>query len=575
MPSVRSSLAICFRVAVALCTQSFFQPDEYFQSLEPAHHLVFGYGQLTWEWTNPKPLRSILYPMVNVPWFWFLKTLGWDARFPWLLVIGPKIIHGILAAFTDIWVCALSRKILNDAFTSTTYFLSLTSFFHALSLSRSLSNSLETSLTTIALSCFPWDYIASSQPVNFRRIDVRYCMVFGALAFILRPTNAIIWMYMFGALFWQLRNNRHATFILFLECAVIGSVALLLAFVLDSTYYGTPTLTILNFLHFNASSVSLFYGSSPWHYYLSQALPILCTTSLPFVLHGTWIAMTKAEPKPRMLLGCIVWTIAVYSVAGHKEWRFLHPLLPMLHILASRSLVELYHRSGNKEAKNKHQRKSCTNLFHSRLPIKPGHLYFLLLTMPASVYIVFSHCTGQIKVMRYLQNQPPDDMVSVGFLMPCHSTPWQAYLHNPKLAQPGRMWALGCEPPLGVRNRLHYKDQTDIFFESPVSYMKTHFPRTVNPTYPPSPSATSIPDAAFIQKLHEVEKTSQSWDLGWAHEWPSHLVLFGSLLNESGMPELLKGKGYAEVWQGGWEWEGDNKRKGGVRVWRHKPLVSS
>jgi hypothetical protein len=37
------------------------------------------------------------------------------------------------------------------------FFLSLTSFFHALSLSRSMSNSLETTLTTIALSYYPWD----------------------------------------------------------------------------------------------------------------------------------------------------------------------------------------------------------------------------------------------------------------------------------------------------------------------------------------------------------------------------------------------------------------------------------
>lgn len=42
-------------------------------------------------------------------------------------------------------------------FCHTQFFLSITSFFHTLSLSRSLSNSLETSLTTIALAYFPWD----------------------------------------------------------------------------------------------------------------------------------------------------------------------------------------------------------------------------------------------------------------------------------------------------------------------------------------------------------------------------------------------------------------------------------
>ncbi|KAH7926671.1 glycosyltransferase family 22 protein [Leucogyrophana mollusca] len=566
-----SLLAICFRVVLALCNLSFFQPDEYFQALEPAHHLVFGYGHLTWEWTNPGPLRSILYPALNVPCFWFLKAFGWDTRFPWLLIAVPRVVHGALAALTDIWVCQLTRKVLNDAFVSTTYFLSLTSFFHALSLSRSLSNSFETSLTTIALSYFPWDSITSSRPVS-PRVDVRHCAVFAALACILRPTNAIIWVYMFGALLWRFRGQKCTLLVLIRDCMTIGLFALLSLFALDSVYYGKPTLTLLNFLWFNASSVSLFYGSSPWHYYLSQGLPILCTTALPFVFHGMWLAVKNAEPKPKMLLGCIVWTVGVYSIAGHKEWRFLHPLLPMLHIFASRSLVELYHRrpTGEPNGKPPHHAKSS----FSPLPIRSSHLYLLLISVPASVFVVFFHCTGQIKVMSYLRSQPPDELASVGFLMPCHSTPWQAYLHRPELAQPGIMWALGCEPPLGVQNQVKYKDQTDVFFESPLLYMTNHFPLAVDPAYPPSPFSVSTPNAQFIKRLQEVELTSQSWDLGWTHEWPRHIVLFGALLQEPGMLDLLRGNEYAEVWKGGWEWEGEGKRKGGVRVWKHRPSVA-
>ena len=69
-------LALLVRVAIALSTRTFFQPDEYFQSLEPAYHFVFGYGHLTWEWLTPKPIRSISYPALNIPIYWALKTLG-------------------------------------------------------------------------------------------------------------------------------------------------------------------------------------------------------------------------------------------------------------------------------------------------------------------------------------------------------------------------------------------------------------------------------------------------------------------------------------------------------------------
>ena len=43
----RPLVALAVRVAIALATRTFFQPDEYFQSLEVAHHAVFGYGHLT------------------------------------------------------------------------------------------------------------------------------------------------------------------------------------------------------------------------------------------------------------------------------------------------------------------------------------------------------------------------------------------------------------------------------------------------------------------------------------------------------------------------------------------------
>jgi hypothetical protein len=79
---MKSDHALLVRIIIALCTSTVFQPDEYFQALEPAYHLVFGYGHLTWEWLAPQPIRSILYPSLNVPLYSLVKFTGWD----WLLV---------------------------------------------------------------------------------------------------------------------------------------------------------------------------------------------------------------------------------------------------------------------------------------------------------------------------------------------------------------------------------------------------------------------------------------------------------------------------------------------------------
>lgn len=71
-----SYFAVLLRILIAVFTRTFFQPDEYFQSLEPAHDIVFGYGSLTWEWLSNKPIRSIVYPALNVPIYWLLKVSG-------------------------------------------------------------------------------------------------------------------------------------------------------------------------------------------------------------------------------------------------------------------------------------------------------------------------------------------------------------------------------------------------------------------------------------------------------------------------------------------------------------------
>jgi phosphatidylinositol glycan class B len=286
------------------------------------------------------------------------------------------------------------------------------------------------------------------------------------------------------------------------------------------------------------------------------------------------------------MLECVVWTISVYSVAGHKEWRFIHPLLPLLHVLAAKSLVDLRHKSKSpaevrsRPTKSRQRMKAKPFRFkHMQVfpPIHPAHLTLLLLSLPASVYVVFFYCSAPISVMAYLRQLPDAELRgSVGFLMPCHSTPWQAYLHKKELAVDGKVWALGCEPPLGSvfdsslnsgdlahciflsgQNLTTCQDQTSVFYESPRGYLELYFPQEVDPSFPPSPFPASIPGV-----------TTRGKDV-WEHRWPKYLVLFGSLLGEDGVRLLLEGKGYGEIWKAGREWEGEGKRQGGVRVWRY------
>ncbi len=50
------------RLSSVFFVQTWFVPDEFWQSLEVAHRLSFGYGYLTWEWSEG--IRSLIYPLV-------------------------------------------------------------------------------------------------------------------------------------------------------------------------------------------------------------------------------------------------------------------------------------------------------------------------------------------------------------------------------------------------------------------------------------------------------------------------------------------------------------------------------
>ncbi|KZT57787.1 glycosyltransferase family 22 protein [Calocera cornea HHB12733] len=517
-------LSLAVRISLALATCTFFQPDEYFQSLEPAHHAVFGFGALTWEWTIRPPLRSFAYPALFVPVYWLLKVTHLDTT--QLLIILPKLLQGVIAAFADYYTYKLAVRLYGPRYGNAALFLSLTSFFNILSLTRTLSNSTETSLAAAAL--YYWPSLTADDHLLLARSRFRLALCLAGLAVAIRPTSAIMWAWMFALTCFDTIRGRRSTFPILIDTATIGSAAVVLVIGVDSFYYGEPTFTPFTFLRqnfFSASPISNFYGQNPWHFYATQALPLLLNTASPFAAYTAWITVTRngqSESASRRICSLVGWTTGVYSLAGHKEWRFLHPLLPVLLLLATKSVVDAHGRIAKKNRPH-----GSPNISSNSLGIAPRHLILLLTSLPLGLYVLQIHGRAQISVMHHLRSLDNTDLHSVGFLMPCHSTPWQSYLHRDEL----EIWALGCEPPIGQR-----------------------FPIQVDATFPPSPMPGSPPGMPLIQN--------------WTHTWPSHLVFFGALIEDHSIREALTKKGYGEVWSAFNGWEEDARRRSGVKVWQ-------
>ncbi|GKE61412.1 GPI mannosyltransferase 3 [Tanacetum coccineum] len=179
-------------------------------------------------------------------------------------------------------------------------------------ITRTLSNSLETVVTVISLYYWPCLRLNST---NLPSVSRYWALVAAAIACAIRPTSAIIWLYV-GLM--ELFVSRDRLKFVFLEVIPIGSIVLGLTFLLDRWMYGSWILVPLNFLKFNfLSSGGDYYGTHLWHWYFTQGFTVMIFTFLPFMVVGI------IQSKNWKLSGLILWVLALYSVLGHKEFRYV------------------------------------------------------------------------------------------------------------------------------------------------------------------------------------------------------------------------------------------------------------
>ncbi|KAL5412286.1 hypothetical protein PMIN03_004347 [Paraphaeosphaeria minitans] len=575
------ALLLAFRIVNALTLRTFFQPDEFFQSLEPAWQLAFGQparAWITWEWTAQ--LRSSLHPELFAVVYQLAaalaETCGLSPRAKAeLLLAAPKLTQALFAALLDCYTWKLAEKAYGRASRTayTTLALSVCSPWQWFCSTRTLSNCLETSITTVAVHYWPWH--ASGPPVHDEKqpqiagqdsplhssSQLRLSLLLAAFACILRPTNALVWVTLLLPTWWHASTRQR--YLLIREISLCGLVGIASSVLSDRFYYQTWTFPPLRFLYFNiVQSLAVFYGTNRPDYYLTEGLPLLLTTALPFALVGLWHGLS-GKPSPQSghsrdaeaqtLLSRLAWTsllvTAFLSLIAHKEVRFLYPILPFLHVLAAKPLATFFPP-------------------HTSISRKALLVFLLTTNLLIAGYTSQVHQRGVIDVLAHLRhehearNYPAAGTGAVtrptnsttAFLMPCHSTPWRSHLVHASLSA----WALTCEPPLSIppSDRAAYLDEADRFFVSPgpAVWLAEHMENV--DTVRASGSRSSRHWARVDPNVQRASRRS----------WPQHLVFFAQL--EPTLKEVLKGSRYRECWRGfNSHWHDDWRRSGDVLVW--------
>ena len=485
-----------------------------------------------------------------------------------LLIAAPKLMQAFFAAAMDYFTYMLASNMYGYKSRPAYAALALTmlSPWQAFCSVRTLSNSIETTLTVFALFLWPWDWFISppgparnrSKQKAFtslrqRSLSLYQSLALAALACILRPTNIILWATVSVTLL--IRCGNTSKLVSLAQAALLsGGAILAISVSADRMFYQDWILPPLRFLQFNlVQSLAVFYGRNRPDYYLTEGLPLLLTTALPFAVIGTWqallgksVAPTTEESRGRSirftLATAVLTTVLTLSLISHKEVRFIYPLLPILHILAAQPLAS----------------------FFAPFPLPRTYLKRTLLLVLICInafiawYTLFVHQRGVVDVLHFLRDRheatipTPDDLphislpyirtgsgidiTTVGFLMPCHSTPWRSHLVHPGI----HAWALTCEPPLNLTmaERTTYMDEADVFYEAPASWL--------------------------ANKMGDGSPNLRAW--------PEYLVFFEQL--EESVSSILSGVGYAECWRAlNTHWHDDSRRHGDVIVWRRDPKL--
>jgi GPI mannosyltransferase 3 len=297
-----------YRLWVAFTDDGIFWPDEIYQSLEPAHRLVFGYGLIPWEfiegarnWALPGFVAFLLKLSVAFG--------GSEPR----AYLGVVRVAFIALSMGTVWAAyqlarAYGARELAAAAGASTFALGALPLYFG---HRAMSETASLLPVTLGL----W--------LVLRPDAVRKHLVWGAsllgLAVLVRLQCGL---FAAGALaVLAARRQRTPTLVVF---ATLCGWALLYG-LLDKLTWGGWFHSAQEYIRFNfIEGKAAGWGTMPWHHLLTHLFSSMTVLAVVFAL-GLLLALKHARG---LSLIAIVF-FAAHCMTAHKEIRFILPVLPL------------------------------------------------------------------------------------------------------------------------------------------------------------------------------------------------------------------------------------------------------
>ena len=331
-------LAAALRIAAAATQPNIIWPDEVFQTVEPAHRLVYGSGLMSWEWIVG--IRSWLVPALFAPLLVLARTLQLGPGGTTALVSGAMILLSLVpVAIGFRWgerTAGLAGAILVSGVTAVWVDLIYIA-------PHPLTDVIATDLLALAL------YLAGTPSPSARRLAAAGALL-GLLCYLrmqLGPAALVVAGFACGRAWSRWRPLTLG------GAAVVGILG-----ALDWITLGTPLQSIwLNFYFNIIGRVSNEYGVDSPMFYVS---------GLTELWGGLTVVILVLAVFGRRRWPTLFWVpVTVFltqSLVAHKEWRFIFPALTPLILLCGLQTVALLPRLEAELKKVSHPRATAVGL---------------------------------------------------------------------------------------------------------------------------------------------------------------------------------------------------------------------
>lgn len=316
------------RLAPLVLVPNIHHPDEIFQSLEQAHRLVFGYGFVPWEFEHA--VRSWILPGFLAGWMRASVLFGAGPQV-YLPVVGAVLCA--IAALAVVCVYLLAYRLFGfwPALAAAAVPALAPELVHFSG--KALTEVVGGHLLVIAIYlAFPGYEVA-----HRGRLVLAGALAALAVAIRLQMAPAAALVGLVALVRWPVGK------VVFL--ALGGAVVVAGAGLLDWATWGTPFLSYWHNVAYNlVYGVAAHFGVQPWFDYPAQLLVVWGGALAAILAFATIGAMYQP-----LLAAVAVTVLVTHLPIGHKELRFLYPLLFMVQALAGIGLaavVAWFLRSG-------------------------------------------------------------------------------------------------------------------------------------------------------------------------------------------------------------------------------------